>query len=488
MARAVSRNPAETPGPDIGLLVDPDGPELTLVYLPGLVELAREAGADFPFRLADDPTRVILGNIGMTPPLRPERRCGNVLIVRQSWAQEGWGPLLYDSALLTAKFYGKEGVLPDRASVSPPARELWRFYQRKRPDVDSLPVPRGCEAHGDVVLDAVYSSGPTFPSAAVGRLRAKMGQSLRAAAEASGLTVNEIVDELQKTGAETPFAIEEEPARVTRAKASNPARWLEGRAANRKKRKSRKKRSFWDKPRDWDEVLLELPDRKVTRREIRDYYWDNREKIFPELKGKTVMVLFAPSTNYFLYKRHRPDRDLIKITKLRGIEDPSSYEYWVNRRVVEFHTVIGSKTDLVWVDLDPHADGFDAQLQRKMVAAIPQVIEILEKVFPKAKVSVWSSGKKGLHIEAELPTKVSTDKARKDLRRHLDKAFADDRTVTTGIARKGQIRLDVTTLKKTGSIRSRYSYTVDGGVKKPWEQKTGSVVGMFSGLKRRLLK
>lgn len=247
-------------------------------------------------------------------------------------------------------------------------------------------------------------------------------------------------------------------------------------APKRKRRKKpRKKRSFWDKKRDWDEVLVETPEREITRREIRDYFWDNRDQIFPYLEGRTVMVLFAPKKDFYIYKRHKPKGGLITLTKLEGIDDPNSYEYWVQRRVIEFHTVIGSKTDLIWVDLDPHPKNHDPRVFETMEAVVPKVMGVIKTVFPDADIKVWSSGKRGLHVEGYLPRKLSTDQARKNLRRHLDKAFADDPMFTTGIAKPGQIRLDVTTLKRTGSIRSPYSFTVAGGVKRPWtkaEKKT----------------
>lgn len=253
-------------------------------------------------------------------------------------------------------------------------------------------------------------------------------------------------------------------------------------ATPRKKRKSRK--SFWDKPRDWDEVLVTTPRREVTRREIRDYYLEHEDEIFPYLKDQTVMVLFAPSRDYFLYKRHTPSGELIKIQKRKGIDDPSSYEYWVQRRVIEFHRVIGARTHYIWVDIDPHARDHDPKVIRAMERAVPRVVDVMRRAFPNATIEIWHSGKRGIHVEGYLSKAVSTDHARKLLRKGLDAEFLRDPRFTTGLARPGQVRLDVTTLKRTGSIRAPLSFSVAGRPKVPYgTQKPGLVARFLARLK-----
>jgi hypothetical protein len=52
--------------------------------------------------------------------------------VRQSLS--GLGPLLYDIALEVA---GESGLMSDRRTVSPEARNVWRYYQNNRPDIEN---------------------------------------------------------------------------------------------------------------------------------------------------------------------------------------------------------------------------------------------------------------------------------------------------------------------------------------------------------------
>lgn len=53
--------------------------------------------------------------------------CG--LILLNSAAIKGYGPMMYDAALAYA---GKTGIIPDRQSVSPAARNIWKYYATKR--------------------------------------------------------------------------------------------------------------------------------------------------------------------------------------------------------------------------------------------------------------------------------------------------------------------------------------------------------------------
>ncbi len=485
-------NPAEAPGPDVGLLVEhdlPEGPRLVLVYLPGLRAL-EGTPQEVRTQLKNDPWPVMLGYLRLAAAPKTiedprERRCGNVYVVRSSWAQPGWGPLLYDAGLAMAHFDGLEGVVPDRGQVSSSAERLWWHYNQARRDVGVRPVPADCPHHGVGALDAVYSAGEGFPGVPVGILGSQMEQAVRSESRRLGLSQADFKQILADGAIEAAglalFA--PPPALVRRARANNPGFWMEGTMPNQ--RKAREKPGFWAKKRDWDEVLVTTPTREITRGEIRDYFADHEDEIFPYLKGQTVMVLFAPSKDYFLYKRHVPGpkgapKKTIKITKRKGIEDPSSYEYWINRRVVEFHRVIGSKTRYVWVDIDPHPRDHDPQLVSKMEAAVPKVVEVLRAAFPKAQVEIWSSGKRGIHVEGYLPQAVSTDNARKVLRKGLDAAFASDPTFVTGLARPGQIRLDVTTLKRTGSIRAPYSFSVGGQPKVPYRKGAPSLLARFT--------
>ena len=234
-------------------------------------------------------------------------------------------------------------------------------------------------------------------------------------------------------------------------------------------------KAFWDRPHKWDEVLISKHGRKKTRKQILDYYQKNAKKIWPYLKGQTVMVILASGRNKFVLRRKGPDGSYIKLTKLEGIDDPHSFEYWIHRRVIEFHPVItGKTTGLIWIDIDPYRKAQAksmAKMQRQIRKAIPLMKRLLKDEFGVTRPYVWRSGKKdgGWHIEGDLPRKMNVDKLRRKLRSALDKYFEGDPVFTTTIARPGQIRLDTTLTKTMGSLRAPYSYTVDGSQKLPVE-------------------
>lgn len=228
---------------------------------------------------------------------------------------------------------------------------------------------------------------------------------------------------------------------------------------------------FADKPHDWGEVLISRPGKKMARKQIRDYYVRNEDKIWPFLKGQTVAIIFAPKRNVFIRRRKAPDGTYIKLTKLKGIDDPRSFEYWVNRRVIEFHPVLTTKTTpILWLDLDMHkTKGKDARKKvlAKMKRAVPKIKEAFAQMGVK-DVHVYTSGTEGgIHMSGNLPSRRNVDTTRKKFRAVLDEMFDGDKVFTTGIDKPGQIRLDTTTFHQLGSLRAPYSLTVHGTAKKP---------------------
>lgn len=72
--------------------------------------------------------------------------------VKNSAAQKGYGPLLYDIALSDAPI----GVFPDRYGVSESARVVWRKYWAQRKDVTKEPLPNELDPRYLNYLDLVY--------------------------------------------------------------------------------------------------------------------------------------------------------------------------------------------------------------------------------------------------------------------------------------------------------------------------------------------
>lgn len=221
---------------------------------------------------------------------------------------------------------------------------------------------------------------------------------------------------------------------------------------------------FVDKPHNWDEILIDYQGRCITRGQIKKYYEKTIHKIFPYLKNRNTIVILGVGKNKFVLKRLiKPGGPNIFITKKFGINDPHSIEYWINRRVIEFHPIIGVRTDQIWVDIDVHDD---AALKKYAKNVSKNIAVVLRKNFG-GRVTIWESGKGGIHVQDSLKGFVDTNTVRKKLLVLLNEyAKKDPNKLTTKIAKRGMLRLDVTTLKKTGSIRAPYSFTVTGGIKK----------------------
>lgn len=242
-------------------------------------------------------------------------------------------------------------------------------------------------------------------------------------------------------------------------------------AKDKRARAKANPKPFEDRPHRWDEVLIAKDGKRLTRKQILDYYKRNEKKIWPFLKGQNVMVILAVKRNAFVRRRHAADNRFIKITKRKGIDDPNSFEYWIHRRVVEFHPTLMSKTTpILWLDLDMHSTK-SAQARKKLLAKMRRAVPTLKKVFKEMgvrRVHVYSSGTAGgFHLEGDLDKPKNVDALRRRFTKRLAEAFADDDSFTTGIAKSGQIRLDTTTLHKLGSLRAPYSMTVMGTPKKP---------------------
>lgn len=207
------RNPAEPIGPDVGLLVDRTGaPEkdldVVLVYLPGFRELARAAGAGeirgvsrrvspsvaIESKLELEPWQVLLGYLQLSDARYGdalERRCGDVLIAKFSWAQPDWYQALYDAGISIADDLGlgmvplREGGLSDRETAT------WSALSKRR-EVGSRDVPRGCDVYFNDVLDRIYRPGRGFPKREFSGALRRMDRELKEASRETGISVAEL--------------------------------------------------------------------------------------------------------------------------------------------------------------------------------------------------------------------------------------------------------------------------------------------------------
>ena len=75
---------------------------------------------------------------GYVSAVKPKRAihgpCLDAYIIGQTYAQSGWGPMMYDLAMELA---GDDGLTPDRESLSSEAYSVWNYYLKNRSDVET---------------------------------------------------------------------------------------------------------------------------------------------------------------------------------------------------------------------------------------------------------------------------------------------------------------------------------------------------------------
>jgi hypothetical protein len=200
----------------------------------------------------------------------------------------------------------------------------------------------------------------------------------------------------------------------------------------------------------WKEVLIDKDGIKLTRGQIRDHYSKPavRKRIMSRIKGKPVLVYIGTGTNQKILKRNHDGKPIVITSDdPSGSENPSNYWYWVKRRLLSIHEVLGSKVDHGFVDLDLHG-GYPLEKARQYAA------ELAPKIAAKfGKPEIYQSGGSGLHIEFKLKSPMSVDALRKELRDMLDEFNQDHEGVTTGLVKGKGMRSDVSTLHNKGGIR-----------------------------------
>jgi DNA ligase D-like protein (predicted 3'-phosphoesterase) len=198
------------------------------------------------------------------------------------------------------------------------------------------------------------------------------------------------------------------------------------------------------------EVLIDK-DKKLTRGQIKAHYSKPviRKKIMSRIKDKPILVYIGTGTNEKILKRNHDNNEIV-ITNddPKKDEDPNNYFYWVKRRVLSFHQVFGTKTNLGFIDLDIHGD-FPLSKAKEYANAVSKSIKSKYNV----GTTTFQSGGSGLHVEFKLGSEMSIDKLRGELKEMLTGLNEDWEGVTTGVVKGSGMRSDVSTLHNKGSIR-----------------------------------
>lgn len=213
----------------------------------------------------------------------------------------------------------------------------------------------------------------------------------------------------------------------------------------------------------WKEIVINSLHHRLTKQDVFDYYSNPRIRasIVAQLRGKPAIIqqTFSPDDPTVIKRWERGSPIQID-TDTGEVEDPKDYQYWIERRAVEFHPVIGPKTDVAWVDIDPK-DGHPWDSTKSITADVGEALYNHPDV---DEVSYRFSGGRGFHVVAKLNKEMPTALAKELVTQAISPLADKSKGYTLGIPKAGQLRLDTSTLKDTGSLRALYSLNKDTGL------------------------
>lgn len=207
-------------------------------------------------------------------------------------------------------------------------------------------------------------------------------------------------------------------------------------------------------PKRWQEVIIDTPFARLTKKEIYDYYSTPKiQKAILDAVGHREAVIrqsFAPGQNVLRRKDERGS--FVRLDKGR-------LDLWNEKRLSEVHPTFGKKVDTLLADIDPQED---VPWQRTK-----QITETVAKTMsshPAVKdVKIRFSGGRGFYVEGKLDTPMGVDHAR-NLTQQILHNVAQRPDCTFGVAKPGMVRLDTTPLKVRGSVRAPYSLNASTGL------------------------
>jgi DNA primase len=209
----------------------------------------------------------------------------------------------------------------------------------------------------------------------------------------------------------------------------------------------------------WHTPLINLPNKKLTKADIFHYYLspEIHKRLLEDIAGHNVIVIQHFQPDYPVLKRKEKGKK-IKIESFKNFEHPNDFGYWIKRRAVEFHKTLGDVTSIYVIDIDPK--GVDLNTTKKVVEDVATLL----RTFPEVKdVEIRFSGGRGFYVIGHLNKKININDARERLKQALLPLTANP-LLTLSVPREGQIRLDLSPMKRGGSFRALYSINAKTGL------------------------
>jgi len=207
-------------------------------------------------------------------------------------------------------------------------------------------------------------------------------------------------------------------------------------------------------PKRWDEIIIDSPFAKLTKRDVHEYYSTPtiQQAILDAVGNREALIRQNFTADKTVLRRKDSGGSFIRL-------DPGTLDQWNERRLSEVHPTFGRKTDVLLADIDPQ-EGVDWRRTKKITETVAKTLQSHPSV---RDVSVRYSGGRGFYVEGKLDSPVGIDRARNLTKQILD-GLAQRHDVFFEPVGPGKIRLDTTPLKFRGSIRAPYSINADTGL------------------------
>jgi len=219
-------------------------------------------------------------------------------------------------------------------------------------------------------------------------------------------------------------------------------------------------------PKRWNEVIIDSPLAKLTKRDVFDYYQrkDIKNKILNAIKAsdsrETILrQSFSPSHNVLRRKDHQG--------KLIDLSSRPAFDQWAGMRMSEVHPVFGHTTSNLLVDIDP-GKSVSWKKVKEMADTVAKTMDSSDDV---KNVTVQFSGDRGFYVRGALGQSMGINKAREKVKSLMSGLSQREDTVMKK-PEANQIRLDTSPMKNRGSVKAPYSLSaITGLVAAPVELK-----------------
>jgi len=193
----------------------------------------------------------------------------------------------------------------------------------------------------------------------------------------------------------------------------------------------------------------------LVEEDIWRWYDKNKKEILPYLQKAKEILLVIKTNDGTIVKRNDKEGKPITVNKLEDFEKLN------NGRNIEFHYVIGKKSDIGWVDLDP-GKNFDFEIAKKIAKGLKEKLKNLNFI---QSVDIKYTGGRGFHLILNFTETRDVNKTREELKSFLEEyAERSSEKLVLKKPKPSEMRLDVSTFHDKGSIRAPYSLNVDTGL------------------------